>query len=43
MDARTFGRELKARGIVRKPSSGKYFYAGLGLLAEGSADQPKGW
>lgn len=43
MDARTFGRELKARGIVRKPSSGKYFYAGLGLVAEGDADQPKGW
>jgi putative DNA primase/helicase len=43
MDARTFGRELKARGIVRKPSSGRYFYAGLGLVAEGDADQPKGW
>jgi putative DNA primase/helicase len=43
LDARTFGRELKARGIVRKPSSGKYFYAGLGLLVEGAADQPKGW
>jgi putative DNA primase/helicase len=43
MDARTFGRELKARGIIRKPSSGRYFYAGLGLLAEGDTDQPKGW
>lgn len=43
MDARTFGRELKARGIARKPSSGKYFYAGLGLLAEGDADEPQGW
>ncbi|GAA0359189.1 phage/plasmid primase, P4 family [Streptomyces turgidiscabies] len=43
MDARTFGRELKARGIVRKPSSGKYFYAGLGLLAEGDVDEREGW
>ncbi|MFF9129151.1 phage/plasmid primase, P4 family [Streptomyces sp. NPDC014806] len=43
MDARTFGRELKARGIVRKPSSGRYFYAGLGLAAEGDADQPRAW
>ncbi|MFD7990762.1 phage/plasmid primase, P4 family [Streptomyces mexicanus] len=43
MDARTFGRELKARGIVRKPSSGRYFYAGLGLIAEGDAEQPSGW
>jgi P4 family phage/plasmid primase-like protien len=43
MDARTFGRELKGRGILRKPSSGRYFYAGLGLLAEGDADQPQGW
>ncbi|MFF3643427.1 phage/plasmid primase, P4 family [Streptomyces sp. NPDC002564] len=43
MDARTFGRELKARGIARKPSSGRYFYAGLGLLAEGDADEPQGW
>lgn len=42
MDARTFGRELKARGIVRKPSSGKYFYAGLGLLAQGAADEREG-
>ncbi|MEU8717510.1 phage/plasmid primase, P4 family [Streptomyces sp. NPDC048663] len=43
MDARTFGRELKARGIVRKPSSGRYFYAGLGLIAEGDTDEPQGW
>ncbi|MGX9921760.1 phage/plasmid primase, P4 family [Streptomyces sp. NPDC002248] len=43
MDARSFGRELKARGIVRKPSSGKYFYAGLGLRAEGDADERTGW
>lgn len=43
MDARTFGRELKSRGIARKPSSGRYFYAGLGLLAEGDADQQQGW
>ncbi|MGW0537842.1 phage/plasmid primase, P4 family [Streptomyces sp. NPDC003032] len=43
MDARTFGRELKARGIARKPSSGRYFYAGLGLLAEGDTDEPRAW
>ncbi|MFE0059330.1 phage/plasmid primase, P4 family [Streptomyces sp. NPDC059003] len=41
--ARQFGRELKARGIVRKPSSGRYFYAGLGLLAEGDVDEREGW
>ncbi|MEU6647710.1 phage/plasmid primase, P4 family, partial [Saccharomonospora sp. NPDC046836] len=43
MDARTFGRELKARGIVRKPSNGRYFYAGLGLRSEGAATQEQGW
>jgi putative DNA primase/helicase len=43
LDARPFGRELKAKGIVRKPSSGKYFYAGLGLIADGAANQSTGW
>ncbi|MFH9816175.1 phage/plasmid primase, P4 family [Streptomyces sp. NPDC017230] len=43
LDARPFGRELKSKGIVRKPSSGKYFYAGLGLIAQGDANQPQGW
>lgn len=43
MDARTFGRELKARGIIRKPSNGRYFYAGLGLRSEGAATQEQGW
>ncbi|MFJ8110459.1 phage/plasmid primase, P4 family [Streptomyces sp. NPDC096132] len=43
MDARTFGRELAARGIVRKTSNNKYFYPGLGLLAEGDVDERESW
>ncbi|MEV7364296.1 phage/plasmid primase, P4 family [Streptomyces sp. NPDC091299] len=33
-----FGRELKQRGIVKKPSNGKHFYPNLALIAPESDD-----
>jgi putative DNA primase/helicase len=33
-----FGRELKQRGIVKKPSNGKHFYPNLALIAQDADD-----
>jgi putative DNA primase/helicase len=33
-----FGRELKQRGIVKKPSNGKHFYPNLALVASETDD-----
>lgn len=34
-----FGRELKQRGLIRKPSNGRHFYLGLALLAHDEDDR----
>ncbi|MCG6499426.1 phage/plasmid primase, P4 family [Kitasatospora sp. A2-31] len=38
LDARMLGRELKGRGITRRPSNGRYFYDGLALTTDEVAD-----
>lgn len=35
LPASPFGRELKQRGLVRKPSNGRHFYLGVSLIARG--------
>ena len=37
-----FGRELKQRGLVRKPSNGRHFYLGLALIAHDD-DEDNRW
>lgn len=36
-----FGRELKQRGLIRKPSNGKHFYLGMALLS--TDDENEHW
>lgn len=36
-----FGRELKQRGLIRKPSNGRHYYLGLALLAHDDEDNSR--